>query len=231
MSETIVARLTLTVDASMHLVTMSGDVESLGDLSLCDEVDLRAYFATDLPPAPGARSNFGAMCERIANARNPNTDEVPTPLVVHRDGTMSGAAWTEILDCPLGHGGAADAEDGFIAYVDARRRHVRVERALACVTKREQEILAAHYATGRVMGVAALMELAVRENRDRAARGCHEPVRATLDSLAKEAMDASRPNSSRETARTKLAAIRSEAAELLTGARASYARAASQVRS
>jgi hypothetical protein len=131
-----------------------GEVErAAGDagevISFFDEVDLRAFFTMGMPKAPGAETSFGAMCARLG-MRNPKTAERPTPFVVHRDGTTSGAPWTELVECPpASKGSAFDPEDALVAYVDAKRRMSRVRAALALLSVRHVEVLAAHYGEER----------------------------------------------------------------------------------
>jgi signal transduction histidine kinase len=198
-------------------------------LSLSDEIDLRSYFGAARPPMPGVASVFGAMCERLGNARNPKTTEQPTPS----------ASWTEILDCPMSfdHGTTNATEDAMIAYIDGQRRVARVHRVVSRLEHRDRIVLEAHYggdvsssARRPVSGVAALTETAEWENRARAARDLHESVEESLIALRAEARDRNRPRTQREGARARLQAIRREAGALLDGARASYARARLEAR-
>ena len=190
----------------------SGGEEAL--FSLADEIHLRAYFACDLPPPPGERSNFGSMCARAA-LRNRRSQERPSPE----------APWTEILECPgTSTTSALEAEEAFVAYIDARRRFRRVRAALAQLAFDEHAALEAYFAPeplpdhplGRLASVGPLTPTAQRRNRARAARGLHEPAGATIRWLA--------ASTARE-ARTALDEIRREAAALFAGRRRSYARA------
>jgi hypothetical protein len=183
--------------------------------SLVDEIDLRAYFACSLPPPPGERSSFGPMCARIANSRNRRSPERPSP----------DAPWTEVIECRPAHGtGAFEAEEAFVAYIDARRRFRRVRAALAKVAFDERATLEAYFAPeplpdhplGRLASVGPLTPTAQRRNRARAARGLHEPAGATIRWLA--------ASTARE-ARATLDEIRREAAALLRRAKADFARA------
>lgn len=180
-----------------------------------DEAELRAYFALELPPPPGARSSFGPMCERLENARNPKTTELPT----------AGASWTEIIECRLrqASNAADDAEDAYIAYVDARRRVARVHAALSRLSEREEAVLRAFYARD-VDAIAPLTPTAEKANRECAARGQHETVNASVGRLHREAKDMSASKASRDDARATLSAIRREATAMLQQARASYIR-------
>jgi hypothetical protein len=189
-----------------------GEVVAL--FSLADEIHLRAYFACDLPPPPGERSNFGPMCARAA-LRNRQSQERPSPE----------APWTEILECPgTSATSALEAEEAFVAYIDARRRFRRVRTALAQLAFDEHAALEAYFAPeplpdhplGRLASVGPLTPTAQRRNRARAARGLHEPAGATIRWLA--------ASTARE-ARTALDEIRREAATLLRQAKGSYARA------
>jgi hypothetical protein len=203
---------------------------SIVELTIGEEILLRAYFARYLPPAPGAGSSFGGMCSRLSNARNPATTERPTPFVVRSDGTAAGAVWTEILDCGRGSSSSAsDGEDAMIAHIDALRCLGRVRRALATLSAGDQRVLDVHYASdrttgplGRLAAVGALTSAARIENRRRAVDGRHELIQDTLDSLVKTA-----PGSAAGRAHTRalLAAVRAEATALLSAARTSYARA------
>ncbi|MGH7297566.1 MAG: hypothetical protein ACRELB_21695 [Polyangiaceae bacterium] len=152
------------------------------ELSARDEMDLRAYFSSYVPPPPGARSNFGSMCARLGNARNPASKEKPG----------SRTPWTQILDCS---GSPAilnfDGEQAMIAYLDARRRFRRVCDALSRLDGVEREVLDAYHggeesehALGRLAGVATMTPTARQRNRSRAARGMHEPIEATVRWLA-----------------------------------------------
>jgi hypothetical protein len=195
-------------------VSAAVSMERAADLSLADEIELRAYFMSYMPPAPGERSGFGAMCTRIANARNGRSSERPTP----------GTPWTEVLECRTPHGAVAfDGEDAMVAHLDARGRFRRVCEALSHISAHDQEVLGAYYgneacehALGQLAAVAALTETAKRRNRARAAREIHEPVEVTVRWLAA----ATSPE-----ARGALTQIRCDAEALLCGARASYARA------
>ncbi len=184
-------------------------------LSLRDEAELRAYFALELPPPPGARSSFGPMCERLENARNPKTTELPT----------AGAAWTEIIECRLrqASNAASDAEDAYIAYIDARRRVARVHAILSRMTECEGEVLRAQYIDG-AGSAESLTPTAERENRERAAGERHETVDASIENLRYEAKDMRASKANRDAARAKLGAIRRDMTERLRQARVSYAR-------
>ncbi|HEY3821807.1 MAG TPA: hypothetical protein VGL81_31795 [Polyangiaceae bacterium] len=155
------------------------------------------------------------MCARIANSRNRNSRERPSP----------GASWTELIECHPPHGtGAFEAEEAFISYIDARRRFQRVRTALAQVCFDDHATLEAYFAPepqpdhplGRLAGVGPLTPTAQRRNRARAARDVHESPGVTIRSLVAA--------TSRE-ARAALDEIRQEAAALLARAKASYARA------
>jgi hypothetical protein len=202
---------------------------SLVELTLGEEIPLRAYFARYVPPAPGSGSSFGGMCARLSNARNPATKELPTPFVVDDDGSASGAVWTEILDCGRDSSSAGDGEDAMIAHIDAIRCMARVRRTLSRLMANDQDVLDAHYASdrtagplGRFAGVAALTIAARTENRERAARGQYESIHDTLDSLARTARASA---SERAHTRALLASVRSESHSLLNAARTRYARA------
>jgi hypothetical protein len=186
------------------------------ELTLGEEAELRAFFMLYLPPAPGSASSFGAMCARVANIRNPATNELPTPLVIHCDGTATGAPWTEILDCSTLAHATTDGEDAMIAHVDALRRMHRV--------------LSARYAEnvpagplGAMTGVAALTSVIAVENRRRAAADRHETVEATVASLIAASDSTSKTDRARD--RAMVNAARREASALLDSARASYAQA------
>ena len=114
------------------------------------------------------------MCERLENACNPKTTELPT----------AGAAWTEIIECRLRQ--ASDAEEAYIAYVDARCRVARVHAMLSRLLERDVAVLRAHY-TER--GVATVTPTAERENRERVSRDEHETAVASLENLRGEAKD------------------------------------------
>jgi hypothetical protein len=183
-------------------------------LSWVDEADLRAYFGSYRPSAPGERSNLSALTMRLAGGRPAHSTERPT-----RD-----TPWTEIVDCAHEHGAVNfDGEDAMIAYLDARRRFRRVSRALARIPTGDQAVLDAYYGTespehvlGPLAGVAILTETALRRNRSRAARGMHEPIEATVRWLAA----ATAPEN-----RATLDEVRREAAEMLATAKQRYARA------
>jgi hypothetical protein len=200
------------------------------ELTLGEEAELRAFFMLYLPPAPGSASSFGAMCARVANIRNPATNELPTPLVIHCDGTATGAPWTEILDCSTLAHATTDGEDAMIAHVDALRRMHRVRRALGQLTPHEQDVLSARYAEnvpagplGAMTGVAALTSVIAVENRRRAAADRHETVEATVASLIAASDSTSKTDRARD--RAMVNAARREASALLDSARASYAQA------
>jgi hypothetical protein len=188
--------------------------DAMGELSLIDEIELRAYFARYVPPAPGACSNFGSMCTRLGNARNLRSKERPSP----------GASWTEILDCSGARAGAKfDGEYAMVEYLDAQRRFRRVAEALPQLPPRYQDALAAYYggeraehALGQLAGVTALTPTALRRNRSRAARGLHEPIEATVRWLTA----ATTPDGS-----LALASLRSEAEGLLRSAQRAYVEA------
>lgn len=188
--------------------------ERLPKLSLSDEIELRAYFGSYVPRAPGERSSFGPMCARLGQARNPGSKERPTP----------DTPWTEILDCPRSYEGANfDGEDAMVMYLDARRRFRRVCEALSRLSARDQQVLDAYYGSepfehwlGPLAAVAALTDTATKRNRARAARGMHEPVEVTVRWLAA----ATSPE-----ARAAFKEIRGEAETLLREARTSYAHA------
>lgn len=183
-------------------------------LSLSDEIELRAYFGSFVPHAPGERSSFGPMCARLGQAINPRTNERPT----------ADAPWTEILDCRRSYGGAnLGGDDAMVAYLDARRRFGRVCEALSKLSTCDQQVLDAYYGCdqaehplGRLAGVAALTEAAQRRNRARAARGLHEPIEVTVRWLA--AATAS-------DARTSVAEVREQAHAMFNAASNCYARA------
>ncbi len=184
-------------------------------LSFHDEEDLRTYFALELPPPPGTRSTFGPMCERVANSRNPKTKELPS----------DGVPWTEILDCRLRQAtnNMSDAEDAYIAYVDARRRVSRVHSVLSRLSESEEAVLRAFY-TRDADAVAPLTPTGERTNRECAVRGQHETVDASVERLHREAKNMRASKTSRDDARATLGAIRREATEMLQEARVSYAR-------
>ncbi len=202
---------------------MSAAVSSIGAaptaggvvLSFRDEAELRAYFALELPPPPGTRSSFGPMCERLENARNPKTTELPS----------AGVPWTEIIECRLRQAtnSMSDAEDAYIAYVDARRRVSRVHSVLSRLPEREEAVLRAFY-TRDADAIAPLTPTAERANRECAARGQHETVDASVKRLHREAKDMRASKTSRDDTRATLGAIRREATEMLREARVSYAR-------
>jgi hypothetical protein len=179
-------------------------------LSFRDEAELRAYFALELPPPPGARSPFGAMCDRLASGRNPKTKELPS----------AGASWTEIIECGWTKSSTHDGEDAFVAYVDERRFVKRVEARLARLTAHERDVLCAHY-TDR--DVTALTPTAIRENRERAARGRHETVDETVASTRREVKNPRAPKVARDTARARASLLRREVAFELRSAREAYA--------
>jgi hypothetical protein len=183
-------------------------------LSFEDERDLRIYFALDLPPTPGTPSTFGAMCDRVMNSRNPKTTELPT----------DGASWTELVDCRLRHYAAnvTGAEDAFIAYFDARRRVARVHTVLSRMAELDRDVLREHYAT-EGGDLSPLTPTAKRENRERAAKDQHETMQATVARLRRDGKDMRSHNPVRDQARTKLAAMRREAMEMLARARSRYA--------
>jgi hypothetical protein len=181
--------------------------------SLADEIDLRTYFACNLPMAPGERSTFGPMCARIAS-RNRRSAERPSP----------DAPWTEILEChPTRSTSAFDAEEAFVTYVDARRRFRSVRAALEGLAFDEFAALEAYFGPeplpdhplGKLAGLGPFTPTALRKNRVRAGRGFHEPPGATIRWLA--------ATPTRE-ARAALDEIRREAAALLRRAKSSYAR-------
>lgn len=188
-----------------------GDGEHHARLSVRDEIELRAYFSSHAPPAPGEQSGFGAMCRRLGNSRNPRSNERPAP----------GTPWTEIVECRRAYAGANfDGEDAMLAYLDARRRFRSVCEALSRLSVREQRVLDAYYGSepcehplGQLATVASLTDTANRRNRARAARGMHEPVEVTVRWLAA----ATAPE-----AREALAKVKLEARELLRLARSSY---------
>ena len=184
-------------------------------LSCGDEAELRTYFELELPPPPGTRSSFGPMCERLSNSRNPKTTELPS----------GGVSWTEIIECRLRQAtnSMSDAEDGYIAYVDARRRVARVHSVLSRLSEREEDVLRAFY-TRDADAVAPLTPTAERANRECAVREQHETVDASVERLHREAKDMRASKTSRDDARAALGAIRREATEMLQEARVSYAR-------
>lgn len=194
-----------------------------------DEADLRLYFALALPPMPGARSNFGAMCERRALKRTRDSSEQPTPFVVNADGTTSGAPWTEIVDCQdRGSSAAAFAvEDAFAAYVDARSCVRRVHRVLATLAATDREVLSCHYSheaspddlLGPLTAVASLTAAVVEENRDRAARDKHEPIEATVRDIWMRSVAGAQLDETRRL----LARVKEQAEALLLHARDAYA--------
>jgi hypothetical protein len=192
--------------------------EGVARLSVRDEIELRAYFSSNAPPAPGDRSGFGAMCTRLGNSRNPRSSERPLP----------GTPWTEVLDCGRSYSGANfDGEDAMVMYLDARRRFRRVCEALSRLSACDQQVLEAYYGSersehplGHPAAVANLTDTATKRNRARAARGMHEPVEVTVRWLAA----ATSPE-----ARAALAVIKSEGADLLREARRAYAAARGSV--
>ncbi len=189
----------------------SSDEDHHARLSVRDEIELRAYFSSHAPLAPGDRSGFGAMCRRLGNSRNPRSNERPLP----------GTPWTEILDCRRSYAGSNfDGEDAMVAYLDARRRFRGVCEALSQLSMCDQRVLDAYYGSepsdhplGQLAAVAKLTETAVKRNRARAARGMHEPVEVTVRWLAA----ATSPE-----ARAALVQAKSEAGALLREARRSY---------
>lgn len=196
------------------------DRDDVPALTLGDEAELRAFFAMYVPPAPGAVSGFGAMCNRLANAKNPKTTELPSP----------NGPWTEMVECAHALSAAGDGEDAMIAHLDALRRMRHVRRALDAIERYEREVLAMHYGgdldaagpLGRLSAVATLTSAAISENRRRAARDRHETVEETLADVA---VLAKRPGAQRVGARAILDAVRREASTLLDSARTSFARA------
>jgi hypothetical protein len=189
--------------------------EGGAELSARDEADLRAYFATYVPPPPGARSNFDSMCTRLGRARNPRSREKPAV----------GTPWTEILDCGASSSAVNfDGEVAMVAYLDARRRFRRVCETLARLTAAERDVLDAYYgsgesehALGRLAGVATMTEAAQHRNRSRAARGMHEPIEATVRWLA--AATAPEAREAFEVVRARAEGMLSEAKASYTGAR------------
>jgi hypothetical protein len=192
----------------------AAEYETMAPLPLAYEAELRAYFGCYCPGAPGERSNFGAICARMAAGRPSRSAEQPTP----------GTPWTEIVECSRQHGAANfDGEDAMVAYLDARRRFRKVCDALSRLSARDQDVLEAHYggepqrdhALGQLAAVAWLTDTAQRRNRARAARGIYEPMDVTVRSMIATATTAE--------GRATLGLVRREAAELLDGARRSYA--------
>jgi hypothetical protein len=183
-------------------------------LSPREEAELRAYFGCYRPGPPGERSNFGAMCTRLAAGRTPKSTERPTP----------GTPWTEIVECAGAHATANfDGEDAMVAYIDARLRFRRISTALSRLSARDQEVLGAYYGyspgehpLGAHAEVACLTETACRRNRARAARGLHQPIEATVRWLAA----ATAPDG-----RAERDQLQREATEMLVAATTSYARA------
>jgi len=118
-----------------------------------DEADLRAFFATELPPVPGSVSSFGAMLAQRAASRVRDSQEQPTPFLVKGDGSTSGAAWTDVLSCSAtGHAAhPGDAEDALAAYVDARAAHSRMALVLSRLTDEEREALSSQYGPRAVL--------------------------------------------------------------------------------
>lgn len=197
-----------------------GDGEHHARLSIRDEIELRAYFSSHVPLAPGDRSGFGAMCRRLGNSRNPRSNERPVP----------GTPWTEIVECRRTYASANfDGEDAMLAYLDARRRFRRVCEALSQLSSRDQQVLEAHYGSepnadgvlGPLAAVACLTDTALRRNRARAVREMHEPIEVTVRWLAA----ATSPE-----ARTAFKQVRAEAEVLLREARRRYAIARNAVR-
>jgi hypothetical protein len=156
------------------------------------------------------------MCERVSNSRNPKTRELPS----------EGVPWTEILECRLRQATSSvgDAEDAYIAYVDARRSVERVHAVLSRLSPRDEAVLRAHY-VGDADAVAPLTSTAERDNRERASHERHETVETSVTNLRREAKDMRSPKASRDGARAKLTAIRREATEMLQHARARFVRA------
>jgi hypothetical protein len=190
------------------------EAERLPKLSLSDEVELRAYFSSYVPRAPGERSSFGAMCTRLGNARNPRSKQRPT----------ADTPWTEILDCPRSYGSANfDGEDAMVMYLDGRKRFRRVCEALSMLSTCDQRVLDAFYGIdvcehplGQFAAVATLTDTANKRHRARAARGLHEPIEVTVRWLA---------GGTSPDARAAFKLMRDEAEVLLRQARGAYAHA------
>lgn len=190
------------------------EIASHDQVSPADEAELRWYFGLNLPGVPGLASKFGAMCERVGNATNPKTDELPT----------EGVSWTEILACGHGFEGvvANAAEDMMIDYIDAQKRVARMMRILDQLSDFECSVLRARYTCpesapsplGEFTRVALLTRAAATENRKQAMKAEGESVVATIARLVDAARNAHRSKQERTSARAKLARIRDEAVEL-----------------
>jgi signal transduction histidine kinase len=195
-----------------------------------DERYLRIYFGMERPVPPGAQSSLGAMCTRLSREINPKTTEVPTPLSVDGSGNRIGAAWTEIIACGRAGGAPDDVEAALIAYVDARSGMQRVHKVLERLSAEQRAVLEAHYGEpepaendrNRRLGVASMTAAAHGENRSRAARDLHEPVTATIQSLALRSVDRHATKVERDAVRQLLRTIEREATALLGDAQTAY---------
>jgi hypothetical protein len=113
--------------------------------SRVDERDLRIFFARERPPVPWSGSSFAPMMERRAAQRAQDSTERPTPFAVHRDGSTSGAPWTEIVACAADSHVCADAERAFVDYIDARSHDWPMLGVLEQLTDDERRALAGAY--------------------------------------------------------------------------------------
>jgi hypothetical protein len=178
------------------VVSAAVSIERAADLSLADEIELRAYFISYAD-----RECEERPLKRAADAWDP---------------------WTEVLECRSPHGAVAlDGENAMVAHLDARRRFRRMCATLSRLSANDREVLDAYsrnkpceHALGQLAAVAKLTETATRRNRARAARGIHEPIEVTVRRLA-----------AATTAHLRAAhtAMKSEAATLLRRTRRAYA--------
>lgn len=189
-------------------------------LPLRDQDDLRLFFGLAWPAPPGERSHFGPMCDRIANRLNPNTLEVPS----------RGTPWTELVKCKKGGGDAPTGEDGFISYIDVRKRLRGIDIVLEKLPSQFVDVLAAHYGAevrktwpfDYLANVAPFTWTARAKNRARARKSNHEAVQETVSIMIATAKDTRRPKAERMLARQFLKSVRSEASNLLGSARKAY---------
>jgi hypothetical protein len=166
-----------------------------GTLSLRDEAELRAYFGRYRPGAPGDRSDFGAICARLASGAPGRTAERPTP----------GTPWTEIVECAGPHGAINfDGEEATVAYIDARWRFRRVSEAVSRLSTRDLEVLNVYYGSepsehplGALAEVACLTETARVPHVGSTGERCDDLLRSSVPLAHSGARDFENPLSFR----------------------------------
>ena len=110
--------------------------ERTEEFTVHDAADLEFYFKARLPPAHGASSLFGAMCQRVGEATNPSTKEIP-------DGPE--CEWVQCSG--TAHAGKIDSiEEGMIRYLEAHNRVKRAHGVLRVMASAQVDVLEARYA-------------------------------------------------------------------------------------